>query len=236
MREKQTFTLQTLLAVLVLNGLLLAAVYWFAGEAFQNQWVAILGIGLLITLVLWFIIQFLGNRLLERVATTTAAPMPPPSREERPVQTPPVSVPAAPKPAEQTAFAEDGALQILAILQRQGRLIDFLQEDLTQYEDAQIGAAVRSIHSGCKQALADHLKLAPIFEEVEGAVVTVQPGFDPHQVRLTGHVVGNPPFKGELRHRGWRVLQLNLPEQVHRPGEDRDKERVVAAAEVEVNV
>lgn len=235
MREKQTFTLQTLLAVLVLNGLLLAAVYWFTGEAFQNQWVVILGLGLLITLVLWFIIQFLGNRLLDRVATTMAAPVSPSGREERPLQTPPVSVPAAPKPAEQTVFAEDGALQILAILQRQGRLIDFLQEDLTQYEDAQIGAAVRSIHSGCKQALADHLKLAPIFEEGEGAVVTVQPGFDPHQVRLTGNVVGNPPFKGELRHRGWRVIQFNLPEQVHRPGQDIDKERVVAAAEVEVN-
>jgi hypothetical protein len=217
---------------------LLAAIYWLVGEAFQNQWLPILGLGLVITLVLWLIIQFLGNRLLERVAAINAAPVSPPSREERPVQTPPVSIPgpgstpegAAPKPAERAATAEAGALQILAILKRQGRMLDFLKEDLALYEDAQIGAAVRSIHEGCKQALTDHVKLEPIFEEAEGDSVIVQPGFDPRQVRLTGNVVGNPPFKGEERHRGWRVTQIDLPEQMHH----LDKAMVVAAAEVEV--
>jgi hypothetical protein len=123
-----------------------------------------------------------------------------------------------------------GAIQLLSILQRQGRLIDFLQEDLSLYADEQIGAAVRSIHAASKQALTEVVKLEPIFREAEGTEVTVPPGFDPRQVRLTGNVVGNPPFRGELRHRGWRVAQIDLPTLVH----SQEKEMVVAAAEVEV--
>jgi hypothetical protein len=228
MQEKQTFALQTLVATLVLNAILLATIYLLAGEALQNQWLVIVGIGVGITLVLWFIIQFVGNRLIERAATTTAAPAAPPSREERPPQPAPVTTPAP--PAEPAPPPETGALQILSILQRQGRLIDFLQEDLALYEDAQIGAAVRSIHEGCKQALADHVKLEPIFKEIEGATVTIPPGFDSRQVRLTGNVAGSPPFKGELRHRGWRITQIDLPAQMHR----LDEERILAAAEVEI--
>jgi hypothetical protein len=119
---------------------------------------------------------------------------------------------------------------MLAILQRQGRLIDFLQENLSMYDDAQIGAAVRTIHEGSKQALAEHVTLEPIFTETEGSPVAVEPGFDTRAVRLTGHVVGEPPFRGELRHRGWRVVNINLPQQ---PG-GQDKQLIVAAAEVEV--
>lgn len=230
MNEKQKFTLQTLLVAVILNGLLLAALYVVAGDALQGQWLTILGIGLLITLVLWFIIQFLGNRLIGRATTITAAPAPPSRQEERSQPAPPVQRQAPPTPAAQAPTAEAGALQMLSIFQRQGRLIDFLQEDLALYEDAQIGAAVRSIHEGCKQALIDHVKLEPIFEEVEGAEVTVQPGFDPRQVRLTGNVMGNPPFKGALRHRGWRVTQIDLPTQMHRP----EREMILVAAEVEV--
>ena len=120
---------------------------------------------------------------------------------------------------------------MLAILQRQGRLIDFLQEDLRMYEDAQIGTAVRGIHEGCRQALAEHLQLEPIFKEDEGTAVTVPPGFDTHAVRLTGDVAGEPPFTGVLRHRGWRVVSMNLPKQAR----GQDEQMIVAAAEVEVN-
>ncbi len=119
---------------------------------------------------------------------------------------------------------------MLAILQRQGRLVDFLQENLSMYDDAQIGAAVRTIHEGAKQALAEHVTLEPIFTETEGSPVAVEPGFDTRAVRLTGHVVGEPPFRGELRHRGWRVVNIHLPQQ---PG-GQDKQLIVAAAEVEV--
>lgn len=231
MQEKQTFTLQTLVITFVLNAILLAAIYLVVGDAMQNQWLLILAIGVGVTLVLWFVIQFVGNRLIERAATIGAAPALPPRREEEPVQTTPVAAPAAPKPAEPALSPEVGALQILSILQRKGRLIDFLQEDLTLYEDAQIGAAVRSIHAGCKQALVDHVKLEPIFKEGEGTEVTIPAGFDSRQVRLTGNVAGNPPFKGEVRHRGWRITQIDLPVQMHQPG----KEMILAAAEVEVD-
>jgi hypothetical protein len=227
MNEKQKFTLQTLLITVVLNGILLAALFFIAGDVLQGRWLPILGVGLLITLVLWYIIQFLGSRLLAASA--------PPDRGERPAPMTPVAAPGpvdpVKKPVEQTATTEAGALQILSIFQRQGRLVDFLQEDLALYEDAQIGAAVRSIHEGCKQALIDHIKLEPIFEEVEGVEVTVQPGFDPRQVRLTGNVVGNPPFRGALRHRGWRVTRIDLPEQMQR----QEREMILAAAEVEVD-
>ena len=94
---------------------------------------------------------------------------------------------------------------MLAILQRQGRLIDFLQEDLAPFEDAQIGAAVRSVHAGCKQALDEHIQLEAIYPEAEGSVVSVPSGFDAYAIRLSGNVSGEPPFTGTLRHRGWRA-------------------------------
>ena len=119
---------------------------------------------------------------------------------------------------------------MLAILQREGRLIDFLQEDLNQYEDAQIGAAVRNVHAGCKSAVDEHVELAPIFGEAEGSRVEVQPGFDAYSVRLSGAVSGEPPFHGTLRHGGWRVEKITLPKQT--PAQAGAK--VVAPAEVEV--
>jgi hypothetical protein len=171
----------------------------------------VFGLGAVITLVLWFGIRLVGQRF---IGTT-----PEPALPEKPAP-PKVTAPAKPSPTP--------ALQLLSILQRKGRLVDFLQEDLSLYADDQIGAAVRPIHEGCKQALAEHIQLEPIFKETEGNQVTVSAGFDAHAVRLTGNIVGDPPFKGALRHRGWRVIKVDLPEQV------QDQHNVVAAAEVEV--
>jgi hypothetical protein len=117
---------------------------------------------------------------------------------------------------------------MLAILQRKGRLIDFLQENLSGYDDAQIGAAVRTIHAGCREALLEHVTLEPIYSENEGSQVTVDAGFDANAVRLVGNVTGEPPFRGTLVHRGWRVAKLALPRQTS------DKEKVIAPAEVEI--
>ncbi len=109
-------------------------------------------------------------------------------------------------------------------------MIDFLQEDLNLYEDAQIGAAVRSIHAGCRQALNEHVSLNPIYDADEGAQVTVEAGFDAAATRLTGAISGQPPFTGVLRHRGWRVVKMELPQLS--PGQEKDW--VLAPAEVEV--
>ena len=122
-----------------------------------------------------------------------------------------------------------GAVQLLAILQREGRLLDFLQEDVDSYSDAQIGAAVRDIHRGCKKALAEHMPLEPVLREAENAQVRVDPGFDPSRIRLVGNVVGEPPFTGALRHHGWRIAKVVLPS----PARGTDPS-VVAPAEVEL--
>ncbi len=224
MNAKRSFAIQSLIATVILNAILLAAIYWLAGDAIRaaNQTLPFLAAGAAITLLLWAVIYALGSRLIER-----AAPEPAPASPQAP------TVPTQrPKPQEPSRSVEAGAAQMLAILQRQGRLVDFLQEDLSMYDDAQIGAAVRNIHAGCRQALAEHVKLEPIFAEAEGSTVVVQPGFDTRAVRLSGDVVGQPPFRGELRHRGWRVVSIDLPKQVS----GQNQQMIVAAAEVEVNV
>jgi hypothetical protein len=225
MNAKQRFAIHSLIATLILNAILLAVVYFLIGDAIQaaNQTILFFAFGVLITLLLWVTIFFVGSRFIEQAASAQAPPVVP--------EGPTVASPERLKPPELSLSTEAGAVQMLAILQRQGRLIDFLQEDLRMYDDAQIGAAVRNIHEGCRQALAEHVQLEPIFKEAEGSTVAVQPGFDTHAVRLTGDVVGEPPFKGALRHRGWRVIRMDLPKQV----DVQDKKMIVAAAEVEVN-
>lgn len=123
----------------------------------------------------------------------------------------------------------EAALQLLALLQREGRLVDFLEEDVASFPDADIGAAARVVHAGCRKALRDHVKLAPVRDEDEGAKVTLPEGFDPSAVKLTGDVQGKGPFTGTLRHRGWRATEVSLPVAVE--GHDA---RVVAQAEVEL--
>jgi len=141
------------------------------------------------------------------------------------------TLPAAPveeaRPAEDSS---DRAVQILALLQRDGRLIDFFSEDIAPYQDAQIGAAVRELHANCRKALEQYVKLEPILAGEEDRPVTVEEGFDPASVKLVGNVKGRPPLRGLLRHRGWRVTEINLP-ALSNEGEAR---AVVAPAEVEI--
>jgi Domain of unknown function (DUF2760) len=141
----------------------------------------------------------------------------------------PAATAPAPAPTMQKALSSDAALQLLALLQRDARLIDFVGEDIGGYTDAQIGAAARLVHEGCAKVLREHFSIVPVRDEAEGVRVTLQAGFDAAAVRLTGNVVGQPPFSGSLRHRGWRVTEVRLP----RLAEGRDT-HVVAPAEVEL--
>ncbi len=102
-------------------------------------------------------------------------------------------------------------LHLFSMLQREGRLMDFLAEDLNQYEDAQIGAAVRAVHAGCLRIVQEYLDPRPILDAAEGGNVVIDDDFDPGAVKLTGRVVGKPPFEGILRHKGWQVGKLKLP-------------------------
>src|SRR5664280_3449938 len=118
------------------------------------------------------------------------------------------NVPAAvkPKPSENPPLESfDRAVQMLALLQRDGRLIDFLSEDVSPYPDGQLGAAVRSIHASCRQVLDRYMKLEPVLSSEEDQPVTVPVGFDPAAIKLVGNVAGERPLRGLLRHRGWRV-------------------------------
>ncbi|HTD56766.1 MAG TPA: DUF2760 domain-containing protein [Silvibacterium sp.] len=105
----------------------------------------------------------------------------------------------------------DRAIQMLALLQRDGRLIDFLAENISAYPDNQLGAAVRTIHDSCRQVLDRYVKLEPVLDSEEDQPVTVQTGFDPAAIKLIGNVAGEPPMRGMLRHKGWRVKDVNLP-------------------------
>ena len=136
--------------------------------------------------------------------------------------------PPSPAPVPQPETA-DRAVQMLAILQRDGRLVDFLMEDLGAYPDAQVGAAVRDVHAGCRAALTRYTSLLPVLEDQEGQTVSVERGTDPASVKVIGSVAGDPPYRGVLRHRGWQAVRMELPPL---PATGRT---IVAPAEVEVS-
>ncbi len=147
-------------------------------------------------------------------------------------QPPPTEMPAevaAPQYVTPAAETGDRAVQMLALLQRDGRLIDFIAEDIAPYQDAQIGAAARDVHESCRKVLDHYLELEPIIASDEGEPVTVEPGFDPAAIKLIGNVTGKPPLRGLLRHRGWRVARVNLP-----PLPGSSGRSVIAPAEVEI--
>jgi hypothetical protein len=151
----------------------------------------------------------------------------------------PVAAPAAPAPAAAPvptpaaaplrAPTPDAALQLLSLLQREARLVDFVNENITAYADADIGAAARVVHEGCARVLREHFTIEPVRVEAEGSRVTLDDGFDAGAVRLTGNVVGKPPFKGALSHRGWRATGVRLPQLAE--GHDAT---ILAPAEVEL--
>jgi hypothetical protein len=120
-------------------------------------------------------------------------------------------------------------LFVLAMLQREGRLIDFIQEDVATYSDADIGSAARVVHAGCRKVLAECLALEPVLKQAEGDSVSVPAGFDAQRIRLTGKVAGRPPFRGALKHHGWVTTAVRLP----KVSETLDP-RVLAPAEVEL--
>jgi hypothetical protein len=130
-----------------------------------------------------------------------------------------------PPPAKPSGLA----VRLLAILQRDGRLIDFLLENIQGAADAQIAAAIKDLHPKCQESLKKHLVLEPVLAKEEGSTVEVPTGFDPSAIQLIGNVTGNPPFRGTLRHPGWRVKEIKLP-----PLPEGQNDLVLMPAEVEI--
>lgn len=159
-------------------------------------------------------------------AGTLGAGSPPPALP-KPEPTP---VKVAPPPALPPEREHASALVLLSMLQREGRLIDFLQENVASFPDADVGAAARIVHEGCRKVVQQYLSLKPVMTEGEGARVTVPAGFDAQRIRLTGNVAGQPPFAGSLKHQGWVTTEVKFP--TVSPALDP---RVLAPAEVELS-
>jgi hypothetical protein len=123
-----------------------------------------------------------------------------------PAAKPSVKAAAAPKTA-----ARSEAITLLAALQREARFVDFVQESLAGYTDAQIGAVARDVHRDCGAALERMFALRPAVAEEEGKEVEIAAGFDAARWRLTGNVSGEPPFRGRLVHAGWEASICELP-------------------------
>lgn len=159
--------------------------------------------------------------LLDGTAPGLPAPGPPPTAA------PEKKIEPAKKPS-----GRNDALNLLAALQREARLVDFIKEPLAEYSDAQVGAAVRDVHRDCGAVLERLFSLRPLLDENEEAAVNVPAGFDTAKYRLTGNVAGQPPYHGTLRHHGWKATHVHLPQWT---GEHTaDAAMVIAPAEVEL--
>ena len=132
---------------------------------------------------------------------------------------------AAPPPEKVHA----SGLMLLAAFQREGRLVDFLHQDVAGYSDEEVGAAARVVHAGCGKVMNQFFEFQPASPDAEGASVTVPAGFDAQRIRLTGNVTGQPPYKGTLKHHGWIAKNIRMPEI----SESMDA-KVIAPAEVEL--
>ena len=165
-------------------------------------------------LLLWAIVRWLFRTLSARESLESAAA----GRAASP-----------PAEAREVDRSERLFLHLISVLQREGRLIDFFSEDLSPYDDSQIGAAVRTIHESCNKTMGKYLALEPVVLSAEGESYSVPTGFDPAAIKLTGNVAGEPPFEGIVRHKGWRAGRLDVPTL----SGSRD-DRIIAPAEIEI--
>ena len=187
---------------------------------------------ILIVLLLVMVISLVRgkNKTTEQIIQqATPAPEPTVKVVEKIVEVEKLVHAPAPEPVILKESTPDAALQLLGLLQKEARFIDFIKEDIAAYSDADIGVAARVVHEGCNKALNEHFTLAPIRSEQEGGKITLPQGFDASSVRLTGNIVGSPPFTGTLIHKGWQVTNIRLPKltQGHNA-------KILAAAEVEL--
>lgn len=141
---------------------------------------------------------------------------------EKIVQAPP------PPPIVLKESTPDAALQLLGLLQKEARFLDFIQENVADFSDAEVGIAARVVHEGCSKVIKEHFKLDTVFHEPEGSKITLEQGFDATRVRLIGNIV-NPPFIGRLIHKGWQVTQINLPKLT-----TKHDAKIIAPGEIEL--
>ncbi len=134
-----------------------------------------------------------------------------------------------PRSAPIPTVAQSESITLLAALQREARFVDFVREPLSEYSDAQIGAAARSVHSGCEKVLQRFFALEPLFSEAEGSPVEIT---DENQslCQLSGNLSKKPPIKGKLMHSGWKATKIELPIW----SGSAETARLIAPAEIEI--
>jgi hypothetical protein len=187
--------------------------------------VAVLVLMLIISLVALLMILTKANKKSSEVITSE----PQVKIVEKIIEVEKIVQAPAPAPIVLKEATPDAALQLLGLLQKEARFLDFIQENVAAYSDADVGIAARVVHEGCNKVLKEHITLDCVFHEPEGSKITLEQGFDAARVRLTGNIVGNPPFTGHLIHKGWQVSQINLPKLT--AGHDA---KIIAPAEVEL--
>jgi hypothetical protein len=132
---------------------------------------------------------------------------------------------APPKPAKRSGEP----LRLLRLFQRDAKMVDFLMQDISGASDTDIAVFVRDMHPKAQKVLKDHLTIEPVLLQPEGETVEIPRGFDPSAVQLLGNLTGQPPYRGMLKHPGWRARDFSLPA----PAEGLD-EFVLAPAEVDL--
>jgi Domain of unknown function (DUF2760) len=145
------------------------------------------------------------------------------------IAAPPPAPATLPPPVTATNQAETEIVAFFALLQDKGRLVDFLMEDLTAFDDARVGAAARVVHQGCGEVLKEYFKITSVSEAEEGSQVVVPAGHAADQYRMIGKLGGNPPFTGKLVHKGWKTEYVKLPRSTK-----TDRLPAIAPAEVEI--
>jgi hypothetical protein len=182
------------ISLVILNGLLLV-------PATAGHTVEIAALAILVALLI-LVLSLIGGR--------SNAPTQP-AQTATPALTP---VPIPP-PVPATKQAEAEVVAFFGLLQEKGRLVDFLMEDITSYEDSEVGAAARVIHQGCRQVLQEYFHIAAISDAAEGTQITVPASYSADEYRLVGKLSGEPPFTGTLLHKGWKTEFVKLPRIVN---------------------
>ncbi len=190
--------------------------------------VAVLSL-ILIVLLLSMLIAVLRCKKKPAIQPAVATPEPVVKIVEKIVEVEKLVHAPTPEPVVLKEATPDAALQLLGLLQKEARFIDFIKEDIAVFSDADIGVAARVVHEGCNKAINEHFTLATVRSEQEGSKITLQQGFDAAAVRLTGNIVGTAPFTGTLVHKGWQVTGIRLPKLT--AGHNA---AIVAPAEVEL--
>ncbi|MBF0236158.1 MAG: DUF2760 domain-containing protein [SAR324 cluster bacterium] len=133
---------------------------------------------------------------------------------------------SVPTPQKETLV--DG-IQLLSLLQKSGRLVDFLNQDITAFPDQDVAGAARVVHQGCKAVIEDYFKIVPLLTEREGSTFKVTAGYNPFEIQISGNTGKVAPFQGEVVHHGWKVETCNLPKIT-----DARARMILAPAEVEI--